>query len=218
MQREIENLYQAYAHYRLIPDVAYCDHCITPDRVAALHAAPLRQAPAEHVAKLMTKHSTWGDDEFRYYRHFLPRILELVAAGELNDSMYAISLRLPLRVARTTGSPAEHAALDAFTAAWWAQTISDDAVCGWNDVFDVLVGSGWAVQPLLDALATGSLRRLSDFVHEAAITPDNLPEVAAWLDSGRPETLLRQAPADLDEDARLDIAETLAMLTATRAA
>lgn len=109
MRTEIEDLYRAYAHHRLIPDVEYCDHCVLPEEVAALHAVPLRDAPAELMGSLLMSHSTWGDRDYRYFRHFLPRMLELVAAGELTDHSFPVFLTTPLTHIRQVADPGERA-------------------------------------------------------------------------------------------------------------
>jgi hypothetical protein len=40
----VAELYRVFARYPLRDDVSYCDHCIAPEVVAALHAVPLRPA------------------------------------------------------------------------------------------------------------------------------------------------------------------------------
>ena len=71
MRGAIEQVYRAYAPVPRNPDVAYCDHCVSAEQVAALHSYPLRKIPAETIGTLLTKGiSTWGTEA--YFRHFVP--------------------------------------------------------------------------------------------------------------------------------------------------
>ena len=59
--------------------------CVTPDDHAQLHSRPLRELAADDIERYAHKAmTTWGDaDDFR---HFLPRILELVT-GDPGDEL-----------------------------------------------------------------------------------------------------------------------------------
>jgi hypothetical protein len=65
--------------------MTYCSHCIDPTQVAVLLATPLREIDAQLMGhyRWNATAETWGDwDDFK---HFLPRLLELVSTGELAD-------------------------------------------------------------------------------------------------------------------------------------
>ncbi len=74
----VAGLYRAFASYPLRPVVDGCPHCVYPQDNERLHARPLRELSWRELSKFgwktMTTWGTIGD-----FRHFLPRILELVA-------------------------------------------------------------------------------------------------------------------------------------------
>jgi hypothetical protein len=74
----VEGLYEAFARYPLRKVVNGCPHCIDSSDNDMLHARPLRELSWRELSRFGWKTmTTWGtvDD----YRHFLPRMLELVA-------------------------------------------------------------------------------------------------------------------------------------------
>jgi hypothetical protein len=74
----VEQLYAAFARYPLAPRIEGCPHCDLGRAERSLHAAPLRQLRTEDLGvypfKAMTTFGTVDD-----FRHFLPRIAELLA-------------------------------------------------------------------------------------------------------------------------------------------
>jgi len=78
LQEAIEMLYSVFRTYPLRPHVEGCTHCVDPEDHVRLQSKPLRQLSTDDLSKYSWKAlTTWGDD--RDFRHFLPRILELVA-------------------------------------------------------------------------------------------------------------------------------------------
>jgi hypothetical protein len=188
----IEELYTAYAPVPLDPDVGYCDHCVSPAQVAALHAYPVREIPAEVIAQLLAKGvSTWGDE--RYFRHFVPRLLELTALGEL--TVFSVDTYLPGKLAAClrAGTADERAAVDRFLTAWWADTLaryptSPDA----ETVYAMVTALGRSGGPLLEAWPQAHPWQLAVFVAGSAMG-DPPPEIAGWLRGGVPAALLTAA-------------------------
>lgn len=74
----IEHLYEVFATYPLSPHVTGCPCCVGEADDALIHSAPLRQLKPDALARYAFKAmTTWGTvDDFR---HFLPRIFELVS-------------------------------------------------------------------------------------------------------------------------------------------
>jgi hypothetical protein len=76
--------YRAFGRYSTKMRLEACPcGCVTPDDHARLHSRPLRELTADDIEAYASKAmTTWGDvDDFR---HFLPRILELVT-GDPGD-------------------------------------------------------------------------------------------------------------------------------------
>lgn len=74
----IERLYDVFARYRSERPWVACAHCVTEAENERLHAVPLRELTPDQVERYAFKAmTTWGtQDDFR---HFLPRIFELLA-------------------------------------------------------------------------------------------------------------------------------------------
>ncbi|RSM65190.1 hypothetical protein DMB66_17445 [Actinoplanes sp. ATCC 53533] len=198
MRDEIEQVYRAYAPVPLDPDVAYCDHCVSAEQIAELHSYPLREIPAEAIGKLVFKGlSTWGEEP--YFRHFIPRLLELTVAGELND--LPLTVYLPSKLARclASGTPEERAAVDRFLTAWWLDTLArHPSPLDAETVYEMVTALGRPGEPLLAAFPGAKPWHLTMFVVEAAYR-DPPPDVAAWLRSGVPAALLTAAGNTTDD-------------------
>jgi hypothetical protein len=198
VQDEINQMYRAYAPVPLNPDVEYCAHCVSAEQVAELHSYPLREVPAGTIAKLLTKGlSTWGDEA--YFRHFVPRLLELTVAGDLSD--FSVETYLPNRLARclTAGTPEEREAVDRFLTAWWSDTLArSPAALDAYTVYEMITALGRAGEPLLAAFPEARPEHLAMFVTENAYG-DPPPEVVAWLRSGIPTALLTAAGNTTDD-------------------
>jgi hypothetical protein len=201
----IEDLYTAYAPVPLDPGVDHCDHCVSAEQVAALHAYPLREIPAEVMRKLLAKGiTTWGDE--RYFRHFVPRLLELIVAGELNDSAYEVYLPGKLTRCLATGSDEERAAVDRFLTAWWTDTLTRrPAPTDAGSLYEIITALGRPGAPLLEAWPRAHPWHLATFVAESAMG-DPPPEVAGWLRGGVPAALLTAAGNTTDD---LELVEQL---------
>lgn len=79
----IEDLYGAFSEYPLRRHVEGCPcGCIPPGAEAKLHRRPLREMEPDDLERYAYKAmTTWGDvDDFR---HFLPRLLELLVHRRL---------------------------------------------------------------------------------------------------------------------------------------
>ncbi len=114
----VEGLYAAFGHVRRPSRVAGCPHCVAPDEDRTLLDRPLRSLTHRDLARYAVKAlSTWGGaEEFRY---FVPRLLELADVLDLPPVLFG-----KFRDAGWLGWPAdERAAVEAFLAAWWADTL-----------------------------------------------------------------------------------------------
>lgn len=101
----IERLYEVFAAPR--PRVVdYCDHCVNREDVAPFTAVPLRELTSGQVGKYWLKSGTIGDENF--VRYLLPRVLDLIAAGELEADFFWLRL---VSEAYAKGGPREQAAV-----------------------------------------------------------------------------------------------------------
>ncbi|MEV0806890.1 hypothetical protein [Micromonospora sp. NPDC050200] len=204
LKAAVEVLYQAFGNVRVIDQVDYCDHCVDPAQVEALRRTPLRQLTSEHLGPLLfNAMSTWGD--LGYFKHFLPRLLELVATGEMEDWSYPTFLPSGLKQCWTTGTPGEHRAIAGFLEAWWLATTSSwPSPCSPRDVLETIDGSGQRVVPHLNALPAQAgepaARHLAAFIEDWMVstrTAEQLwVDVDRWLRGPQPSALLTAAFMD----------------------
>jgi len=150
--------------------VDYCDHCVDPDQVEALRVTPLRQLNPEQLGPfLFNAVTTWGD--LTYFKHFLPRLLELVAGGAMENWSYPSFLPSRLAQCWTDGTEQERTAIARFLQAWWSATISrQDGPCRPQDVLEVIDGCELPARPYLDTWSkdTGdaAVRHMADFLKD----------------------------------------------------
>lgn len=117
LQQAIERLYTVFARYSLRRVVEGCPHCVYAADNGMLHAAPLRALPRENLKKYAWKAmTTWGDvDDFK---HFLPRILELLVDDDYSFDAEAFGGKFPY--AEYGAWPEEERlAVESFCLAWW---------------------------------------------------------------------------------------------------
>jgi hypothetical protein len=125
-----EDLYRAFAGCRLGPHVEGCPHCVTDFDHARIYSRPLRLLTAGDLARYAFKAmTTWGDEHD--FRHFLPRILELMVSG---DPDWWVDTEVVLgKLARAnwrTWPEREQAAVRSFLRVRWSVGLSQDAADG----------------------------------------------------------------------------------------
>ncbi|MGC4744316.1 hypothetical protein ACLQ28_01440 [Micromonospora sp. DT201] len=230
LQAAVDDLYAVFGRYPLIEDVEYCDHCVDPEQVLALHRPPLRQVTAEQLGPLLfSSTTTWGDQ--RYLNHFLPRLLELVAAGDMDDWSYEVFLPSRLEDLWRSGSDDERSAISDFGWAWWRETISTwPSACEVGDVLNTIADCGQDVSPYLAELegrvGEPAARQLAELVSRLVFRrrqDDQFwREVDDWLSGPAPANVLvaeLSATADPDVAQQLsDAYEKLALWRQTRSA
>ncbi|MEV6963795.1 hypothetical protein AB0M47_01685 [Hamadaea sp. NPDC051192] len=198
LQQAVEGVYAAFAHHRLPAAIEYCDHCVGAEENEILMTVPLRQLSSEQLRRYAWKAmTTWGGDAD--FRHFLPRILEHLVAGEVWDTDGAI------RKAANYGRgwpPEEWAAIDRLLGAWWAATLAAfPAPVSAPRVLEVLAergGDPWRYLTLWnDRADESSVRHLADTIgdHAQSMEPDDewSRRVREWITSGVPTRILEAA-------------------------
>lgn len=126
----VERLYAAFARYPLGDAIDCCPHCNRAQAIRLLYRAPLRALNADDLRiYAFCAITTIGDSGD--FRHFLPRVLELLPSESLVDPHVIMG---KLRLAGWSGWPAdEQAAVREFLYAVWAlvNRHSADEVEGW---------------------------------------------------------------------------------------
>ena len=87
----IENLYQVFAKYRLRPDIEACPCCVTESDKERLQKKKLKELTVDDLGKYVFKAvTTWGQEYD--FKHFLPRILELL--NDFGSVRYMVFIKL----------------------------------------------------------------------------------------------------------------------------
>jgi hypothetical protein len=120
LHQAIERLYEVFAGYP--PNLEGCPHCVTEEMKEPLRSKPLRELTSDDLytfhMKVMT---TWSDEGG--FRHFLPRVLELVAT-DVDSSLDLCTITNKLFYAEWMKWPiTEKEAIGSFLSALWAQLI-----------------------------------------------------------------------------------------------
>jgi hypothetical protein len=77
MRPVISELYRVFRPYRLDAHFTGCDHCVSQSNSEQLAAVPLYELTITDIKRYAFKAmTTWGTEH--HYKHFLPRLLELV--------------------------------------------------------------------------------------------------------------------------------------------
>lgn len=216
LARAVEQVYAAFAGERPDTLADACPCCVEPEEVRALLATSLRELTAaaleRYAGKAMTTWGTAGD-----YRHFLPRILELVALGQADGShglsWLVIAGRLSLAGGERPWSASESAALRGYFAASWQAALTGAAQA---DVDAEFLAAAQAVGVDVPALLA-ALRSPLD-VHAAGLLAAIAGDLLSRLEGGqRVDALLRawlfaEATAALVDEALLEFPEAAAGL------
>ncbi|MFE9692503.1 hypothetical protein [Micromonospora sp. NPDC005806] len=194
----VTGLYAAFARQPRPAAMAYCDHCVRPDEVAVLLRVPPRELTPDQLARYAAKClTTWGDvDDLRY---LLPRLLELLATGGLDDPVLPESLLGKVGAHRRDWPADQRGAVEAYLRAWWAATLSGyPGPWEATTVLAAVGGAGVDVGPYLAAWAADggepAARHLAD--HLFTRLPDNLPwavTVRRWRAGPDPARILAEA-------------------------
>lgn len=117
-----------FAVYRLRPHVEGCPHCVSDRDHARLYSRPLRSLTGDDLGRYASKAmTTWGDEHD--FRHFLPRILELVVSGNLGTLVEIVLGKLAY-ANWSTWPGREQAVLRTFLRLRWRAGLSQDAAEG----------------------------------------------------------------------------------------
>ena len=86
LTKAIQKLYQVFSTYKIQGSLRdrSCDCCVTDEEIKALLSKPLNSIRVKEINYYMTSAiTTFGD--VNDYKHFLPRILELITVSDILD-------------------------------------------------------------------------------------------------------------------------------------
>ncbi|MVN89272.1 hypothetical protein GO986_21285 [Deinococcus sp. HMF7620] len=131
LQDSIKHLYQVFERYPLRRHIEGCAcGCLPSGAAEELPAVPLHDLTGPHLSLFSVKTmTTWGDDVD--FKHFLPRLLELIA----HDQLSAVEILLGKLTYSQWWSwtDQESRAVDAFLHAWWDDVLArEDAEDPWE--------------------------------------------------------------------------------------
>ncbi|SMB81383.1 hypothetical protein [Deinococcus hopiensis] len=121
LAQAVEELYQAFADLPRPQHIVHEPYELHPHEIQQLLGCPLRELPPElmrsYLFDALFTVGTWDD-----FRYFLPRLLELVPAEEIEEEKVAYRLKY----AQEQGfllSGGQQAALHAYALAYWDEVI-----------------------------------------------------------------------------------------------
>lgn len=127
----VSALYTTFARYPLRAKVEGCPHCVDASDNRRIHSRPLRELTWDELARYSWKSlTTWGDaDDFR---HFLPRLFELIAyqADPATVAFYSYPYDEEVLFGKLTYAiwrdwpEGEQAALDDYLIALWRAALA----------------------------------------------------------------------------------------------
>lgn len=131
LSERIEDLYRVFEKYPLRANIAGCPHCDLGAAEDALHSRALRDLSWEDIQDFSFKAmTTFGDLDD--YRHFLPRILELLAVDYANEPYGVHHVFSKLDYGNWRNWPADEQRTVRLFVAAWLQTLDsnerDDAL------------------------------------------------------------------------------------------
>jgi hypothetical protein len=123
LRQAIEDLYTVFAGYALPPHVEGCAHCVFEADHKLLYSADLRHLHPGDLEKYARKAmTTWGDPND--FRHFLPRIFELICLNTLWESLDLEIVFSKLDYGEWRSWPAEEQeAITSFLVALWTDVL-----------------------------------------------------------------------------------------------
>ncbi|HZS10473.1 MAG TPA: hypothetical protein VFD58_36935 [Blastocatellia bacterium] len=181
----IEGLYTAFSHYPLRPHVEGCPCCVETSDQETIRARPLRKLTGQDLEKYAFKAvTTWGSEAD--WKHFLPRLFELLASGPMDWDIPEEIIIGKLDVSAWYYWPApEREAVTAYLMALWQAALSSYPCFMHSDIHWACVGEvdaclcsiGQAVRQMTPFLevwegdeSAPALRHLAKFIYENAGT------------------------------------------------
>jgi hypothetical protein len=209
LQAAVEELYREFAHYPLNLRMVACECCVDPQTYANLFDGKLSELEPEQLRHFASQAATtWGtrDD----YRHFLPRIFEVMATGAPLDIGFEAWLQASkLEYTGWRKWPhGERAGVEAFWKAWFNEVVSRNLDAdrynqpGANDLIEAMASIGIDIAPLLEQWSTATIAGATDVVSAVFGLDSHGRETRRWNDNAAARRQFEdwiRAPARLSE-------------------
>ncbi|WP_444931132.1 hypothetical protein ACJJIF_04925 [Microbulbifer sp. SSSA002] len=125
LQTAIENAYDTFARYSQLAHIEGCPCCVSEADNKILTSVPLHEISSEKLEKYSRKAmTTWGGVED--FKHFLPRMLELIATNAKAMDCETIAGKLVYADWQLWPEP-ERNAVNLFLNQWWQSERRKDA-------------------------------------------------------------------------------------------
>lgn len=209
LQQAIQNLYTTFARYPLNVYMDYCMCCVSGSESALILDGELAELPQESLVGFAAKAGThWGD--VNDYRHFLPRIFELMATERaLNIGTEPWRQAAKLNELGWWAWPeAEQEAIEDFFLAWFRSALTSPQQYrrqpSAGDILRAAASIGDDMGPYLNSWAKSGTRgaeQLADEVfrmnHNAWDDESAYAQFVAWLREPARRQQLQAAAATL---------------------
>ncbi len=208
LQTAIEKLYDAFSSYPLRAPVESCPCCVTSEDKKRLVSKPLRQLEEDDLRRYSTKAmTTWGDKND--FKHFLPRILDLLATGHLLGSG-ADFLPNKLNYAEWQMWPEdEKNAIQGFLLALWNFVLdggrTGDVADNWIDSISQVVSD---LAPFLQAWEQNNSAEAYDLLLDFCAGYDMSPrasQVQSWMKSDQLLQLFEKRFDEAENEEQSDV-------------
>lgn len=151
LDEAVEGLYRVFRRYRLPKHVEGCPHCVHDRDHDRLYSRPLRELTGDDLDLYARKAlTTWGGVED--FKHFLPRLFELMALDLLKSFDYEVLVNKLSYIEWLGWPPEEVDAIRHFFMALWANVLAHQP--DYPSAREWLCVIGQAEDDLLPYLAT----------------------------------------------------------------
>ncbi|WP_196889458.1 hypothetical protein [Aureivirga sp. CE67] len=125
LQKMIEEIYQVFSVYNLSNSIESCPCCVSDEHKKNLMEKPLRNLEEENLSRFAFKAvTTWGN--ISDYKHFFPRILELMISPKNEIDEYIVFSKLNYLEWRSW-QDSEQKIIFEVLLQWWKEMTQNDA-------------------------------------------------------------------------------------------
>lgn len=137
LKKSIDDLYTVFSKYPLRSKIEGCPCCVSETDQLPLHKLPLKKLSSDDLSRFAFKAlTTWGtEDDFR---HFLPRIFELVATTGFGTHFFIVLDKLHYGKWKQWKQP-EIDAIKLFLETWWYDMATGKTHFATDHFIDILV-------------------------------------------------------------------------------